>query len=643
MNELKSTTALDKLDSNEPINDDLLTILVANCKSASSDSPPVERQKTTLPNPIEIKLEQTAPVEAKLRNNKGSKKRRPNNSVPPSWTTTFLEWFGYTAILCSFASFVYLLSRDDAPNRLEQTTTRQVIAVTTENVAEEILESQPVANVSQKIIVTEPLARDNLASNDELATISNFASNSELATNSETASNIKLASNDELAAYNEPASNDELAANNEPASNIKLASNDELAANSETASNIKLASNDELPAYNEPASNDELAANNPASNIKPASNDKLATNSVDSVKAIPPPTPQIYRKKISEVKIGERAVGANPQGANPAESDAAIFERVKNCGYALCYQKENGTQCNINLLRPEDWLDYEIFQLRRKIDGKVLDDIDFLLMEMTPFDFSNANDYDLEVWLELPEMGVVGWAKLLEIDDEVRIQPGAGNVVSGTFAHISDEVIDLQIEDQDKPIGCTASHPFWSVDREDFIDAGQLYEGERVLLYNGETKRVVQKLPRPGPQNVYNLEVYSEHVYHVTQDGVLVHNSGCGNATHRWDKVTYDNRTVYRRDDLFDWTPSNIDLMKKGRAPRDRNGKAVQLHHLLQEEPGSLAEISEDLHRKVAHKLRGKGQSFRNNPALKSQYKNFREEYWKSRVLEYESLYPVTF
>ncbi|MBR4975579.1 MAG: hypothetical protein IKY61_00895, partial [Thermoguttaceae bacterium] len=122
-------------------------------------------------------------------------------------------------------------------------------------------------------------------------------------------------------------------------------------------------------------------------------------------------------------------------------------------------------------------------------------------------------------------MGVLGWATLEEIDDEIAIQPGPGAVVTGTFAHISDAVIDLQIEGQPKPIGCTTTHPFWSVDRQDFVEAGRLQQGERVQLYSGETKRVVQKLPRPGPVNVYNLEVYAEHVYSVTPDGVLAHNS----------------------------------------------------------------------------------------------------------------------
>ncbi len=219
-------------------------------------------------------------------------------------------------------------------------------------------------------------------------------------------------------------------------------------------------------------------------------------------------------------------------------------------------------------MRPVDWLDYERVQLRRKTDGKVLDELDFAVADLLSTsvappvattnnvapstadklgaaatndgespNLAGLNDvaspiivdftpaYDVEIWVELPEMGVLGWATLTDVDENVAIQPGPGAVVTGTFAHVSDAVIDLQIEDQPKPIGCTTTHPFWSVDRQDFVEAGRLQQGERVQLYNGETKRVVQKLPRPGPVNVYNLEVYAEHVYRVTPDGVLVHNN----------------------------------------------------------------------------------------------------------------------
>ncbi|MBQ8285846.1 MAG: hypothetical protein IJZ10_06045 [Thermoguttaceae bacterium] len=125
---------------------------------------------------------------------------------------------------------------------------------------------------------------------------------------------------------------------------------------------------------------------------------------------------------------------------------------------------------------------------RRKTDGKVLNDIDFAVADILSTsvappvattndvapstadelgaaatndgespNLAGLNDvaspiivdftpaYDVEIWLELPEMGVLGWATLEEIDDEIAIQPGPGNVVTGTFAHISDAVIDLQI------------------------------------------------------------------------------------------------------------------------------------------------------------------------------------------------------
>ncbi len=74
-------------------------------------------------------------------------------------------------------------------------------------------------------------------------------------------------------------------------------------------------------------------------------------------------------------------------------------------------------------------------------------------------------------------------------------------------------------------IGTTSNHPFWSEDRQEFVQASSLEIGERLQTLSGDVKVVQQKLPRPGPQPVFNLEVHAEHVYCVGQDGVLVHNS----------------------------------------------------------------------------------------------------------------------
>ncbi len=57
------------------------------------------------------------------------------------------------------------------------------------------------------------------------------------------------------------------------------------------------------------------------------------------------------------------------------------------------------------------------------------------------------------------------------------------------------------------------------------MQAGTLEIGERLQTLSGDVKVVQQKLPRPGPQPVFHLEVHDEHVYFVGEDGVLVHNS----------------------------------------------------------------------------------------------------------------------
>ena len=229
-------------------------------------------------------------------------------------------------------------------------------------------------------------------------------------------------------------------------------------------------------------------------------------------------------RNIEDIRIGERTLGTNPQGRLESELDESVFQTVPHCGYSLRYTAENGSRCAIRLLRPADWLDWELTRLCRASDGKAVDAIDLVSEDLASGGFDILPDYELETWLELPEMGVVGWARVTDVDADVEIEQGAGNIVTGVFAHMASSTLDLTVEGQTVPIGCTANHPFWSVDRQDFVDAGLLKEGERVQLYSGETKRVVQRLPRPGPQNVYNLEVYSEHVYCVEDLGILVHN-----------------------------------------------------------------------------------------------------------------------
>ncbi|MGX9950107.1 T7SS effector LXG polymorphic toxin [Bacillus subtilis] len=84
---------------------------------------------------------------------------------------------------------------------------------------------------------------------------------------------------------------------------------------------------------------------------------------------------------------------------------------------------------------------------------------------------------------------------------------------------------------------------------------------------------------------------------------------------------------------------TNLQLMKLGNAPFAKDGTQINLHHLIQEEPGSMVEVPESLHKKyhnILHGLKENGQSFRNNPELSAQYDSFRKRYWKWRAQQFE-------
>lgn len=116
-------------------------------------------------------------------------------------------------------------------------------------------------------------------------------------------------------------------------------------------------------------------------------------------------------------------------------------------------------------------------------------------------------------------------------------------------------------------------------------------------------------------------------------------------GTVRVDGVVKDvSRRVYQRNDIdFDYVDqdtgqTNLQRMLKGNAPYGRDGKPLELHHILQMESGPMVEIHETTHmeyKNILHGLRGNGESFRNDKVLDRQYRNFKRAYWKWRAQEY--------
>ena len=200
--------------------------------------------------------------------------------------------------------------------------------------------------------------------------------------------------------------------------------------------------------------------------------------------------------KIQEIQVGERAIGKNPEIDDEdrrsffPDPDPATWRKL-----TLEMLKPDGKRLDITLLRPLTWLE------------------------------ESSAEPGATIYLDLAELGAQGNAKVITVEPCPPIKPGKGNVVTGTFHHEAANTIDLYVDGVEKPIGTTDNHPFWSVTKQEFVEAGKLLPGEELQLHSGQTAKVVQLLPRPGPERVHNLEVLNEHVYRVAHEGVLVHNS----------------------------------------------------------------------------------------------------------------------
>jgi hypothetical protein len=127
-------------------------------------------------------------------------------------------------------------------------------------------------------------------------------------------------------------------------------------------------------------------------------------------------------------------------------------------------------------------------------------------------------------WLDLPDMGEHGPARVERIGPCPELAAGPGRLITGTYWHKRGWVGDLLVEGMTKPLGVTPSHPFWSVDRNDWVPAGELKIGERLLAADGSTPCVDSFTLRAEPEPVYNIEVEGDHCYRVGQQGLLVHN-----------------------------------------------------------------------------------------------------------------------
>ena len=142
-----------------------------------------------------------------------------------------------------------------------------------------------------------------------------------------------------------------------------------------------------------------------------------------------------------------------------------------------------------------------------------------------------------KVYLDMPEMGIRGYAEVKNIRvnqldtrfwNENRDGDYVSRPITGKFEHESNDVYYLHFGDNPYPLGVTGSHPIWSIDRNDWVEASELRIGEKVKTHDGLTV-LHSRIKSAERQKVYNLEVYKDHNFLVSTDKILVHNS-CGDG-----------------------------------------------------------------------------------------------------------------
>ncbi|EKQ57371.1 peptidoglycan-binding protein, partial [Clostridium sp. Maddingley MBC34-26] len=136
--------------------------------------------------------------------------------------------------------------------------------------------------------------------------------------------------------------------------------------------------------------------------------------------------------------------------------------------------------------------------------------------------------------------------------------------VRNAFVKEVDTLVHLDVEGT--KIDTTENHRFWVVN-EGWIEAGNLEEGDKVLLSSGKIAEVskVSKEKLDKAIKVYNFEVSDWHTYFVSDAGVFVHNvckanpstQGAGKAPDyiKDNRVPLDKETVLSSKD---YTKTNI-------------------------------------------------------------------------------------
>ncbi|ADG67278.1 hypothetical protein Plim_1444 [Planctopirus limnophila DSM 3776] len=196
---------------------------------------------------------------------------------------------------------------------------------------------------------------------------------------------------------------------------------------------------------------------------------------------------------IETISLGSRVVASNP---HPWEFDSRWEEPESDSWRTIHLEmyKQDGSVIDSQLLRP-----VEVVESLNLHPGRM-------------------------ILIHADELDVAGMALIKSVSNAPSIAQGTGRVVIGRFmTREVNELIRLTLSTGDVVEG-TPNHPLWSVDLNDW-QAMEMFEAGDYLAGHEENVLVLSKERVEHTTPVYNLEVHGEHVYHLTQAGILAHNT----------------------------------------------------------------------------------------------------------------------
>ncbi|WP_229402675.1 polymorphic toxin-type HINT domain-containing protein, partial [Micromonospora okii] len=159
------------------------------------------------------------------------------------------------------------------------------------------------------------------------------------------------------------------------------------------------------------------------------------------------------------------------------------------------------------------------------------------------------------------------------------------------------ELVDIEV-DVDGASGtatatvtATEGHPFWSAERNTWVEAGDLAGGERLRTSTGGTGTVLATRERTERERVYNLTVDTTHTFYVlagTLD-LLVHNTDAGCPVHGPSALP-ESTTGTRPPGRCDCGSSKLDdsfsELRRGTQQRQNDDRMEELKRVLEERSG---------------------------------------------------------